>query len=157
MVCGLHINRSKTLTNIKENEMGLDMYARSAPAEMVGDAQFGQELNSKLLGEDGDYKPEVDTDFGYWRKFNHLHGWMEDLYTHKGGTEDFNCMPVRLTKQDLDKLAFDAQVGLEPRAGFFFGQMYDFTEDDRDEVLKFVVKARQAIEDGQAVIYSSWW
>ena len=100
-----------------------------------------------------------DPDFAYWRKFNHLHGWMERLYYKKGGTDEvFNCSTVRLTAEDLDQLATDAKnLAIEPTEGFFFGSYGEFTVADQEEVLEFVIKAREAISNGYAVIYDSWW
>lgn len=101
----------------------------------------------------------IDTNFAYWRKFNHLHGWMEKLYYSKGGeAESFNCVNVRLTEQDLDVLQKQAEtMSLKPTEGFFFGSYGDFTEDDKYAVLDFVNKAREAISNGYAVFYDSWW
>lgn len=132
--------------------MGLDMYAYRAPAAMVGDAQI--DLNN-LLFEDGNAKPGVDTDFAYWRKFNALHGWMEDLWRKKGGQGTFNCTTVRLTPDDILDLELSIDI-MEPRGGFFFGpQTYD--QDDKDSVRAFIAKAREAFAAGDAVFYNSWW
>lgn len=101
----------------------------------------------------------IDTDFAYWRKFNHLHGWMEKLYYSKGGKADsFNCVNVRLTEQDLDVLQKQAEaMSLKPTEGFFFGSYEEFSEDDQYAVLEFVNKALEAISNGYAVFYDSWW
>lgn len=101
----------------------------------------------------------IDTDFAYWRKFNALHGWMESLYRRKGGvSKDFNCDTVRLTLENLDELFADASnKRLAPTAGFFFGVQEPFSDDDKQEVIDFVWKARRAISEGYVVVYSSWW
>ena len=101
----------------------------------------------------------IDTDFAYWRKFNHLHGWMEKLYYSKGGkAESFNCVNVRLTEQDLNTLQKQAEaMSLKPTEGFFFGSYEEFTEDDKDSVMTFINKAREAINGGYAIFYDSWW
>lgn len=97
--------------------------------------------------------------FAYWHKFNHLHGWMEKLYYSKGGKADsFNCVTVRLTEKDLDVLQKQAEaMSLKPTEGFFFGTYEEFSEDDQYAVLEFVNKAREAISNGYAVFYDSWW
>lgn len=98
-----------------------------------------------------------DGDFAYWRKFNHLHGWMEKLYREKGGeSESFNCCSVRLMPEDLDRLEQEAS-GLEAKEGFFFGHYGPMDADDVLEVVTFVNKARDAIKAGYAVYYDSWW
>jgi len=74
--------------------MGLDMYAWRVKAEnVVNDLEYNQEKPVELF---------------YWRKHHDLHGWMENLYRDKGGAKaDFNCVPVRLTLEDLDYLEKD--------------------------------------------------
>ena len=126
--------------------MGLDMYAFTVPAEWAGDT-------------DTDYTPDADrktTELFYWRKFNALHGWMEDLYRIKGGAkESFNCTTVRLTSEDLDRLEREAST-LQPVEGFFFGEQTIYPED-LESVATFIAKAREALADGKACWYDSWW
>ena len=67
--------------------MGLDMYGYTMRAEFAGDRQT--DVMPKTDEERGQAQL---TDIAYWRKFNHLHGWMEKLYREKGGKcEVFNC------------------------------------------------------------------
>lgn len=134
--------------------MGLDMYAYTAPKDMIGDRQV--DINDVIF-TDGRFTDGIDGEFAYWRKFNNLHGWMKQLYLSKGGQhDDFNCNTLVLTLEDLSRLERDA-ANLEPVGGFFFGSMDDMTEADIEAVDAFIVKARQAIAEGKAVIYDSWW
>lgn len=126
--------------------MGLDMYAYRVKKEYAkGDFEF-----------ESDQQPSED--LAYWRKFNALHGWMEDLYRSKGGDkESFNCVPVRLTPDDIDMLESDLNENLlEPRAGFFFGEQTIYPEDV-ESTKNFIRDARQAHDDGFEVYYDSWW
>lgn len=134
--------------------MGLDMYAYTAPAELVGD----QQVDIEGLFVDGERAQGVDSDFAYWRKFNALHGWMEKLYRSKGGkSETFNCNTVRLTSEDLGLLYAALMTGgLEPRSGFFFGPPTIYPEDV-EATEAFIKRAFEAIKEGKAVIYNSWW
>ena len=122
--------------------MGLDMYAYTladAPARPV------------------DFREtETAGEIHYWRKHPNLHGWMEELYRDKGGVaEPFNCVPVTLDADDLDRLEIDIKAGRLPHTtGFFFGES-DGTETADD--LAFVAKAREAIAAGLTVFYTSWW
>ena len=122
------------------------MYAFTVPAEWAGDT-------------DTDYTPDADrktTELFYWRKFNALHGWMEDLYRTKGGAKaSFNCTTVRLTSEDLDRLEREAN-SLQPVAGFFFGEQTVYPED-LESIADFIAKAREALDYGKAVFYDSWW
>ena len=126
--------------------MGLDMYAFTVDATTVGDG-----VTDVALGDNA-------MQISYWRKFNALHGWMEDLYRLKKGLRhDFNCTTVRLDLSDLDRLEMDTGNNkLVPRNGFFFGSQEIYPEDI-ESVADFVKVAREAIADGKAVFYDSWW
>jgi hypothetical protein len=126
--------------------MGLDMYAFIVDADKVDD-----KVTDVALGD-------TATEICYWRKFNALHGWMEDLYRQKGGSkESFNCTTLRLDLADLDRLEMDTGNNkLIPRNGFFFGAQ-EIDSEDLESVATFVKVARQAIADGKAVFYDSWW
>ena len=125
--------------------MGLDMYAFSFPASAVkGDFDVNTEFKNELQ---------------YWRKHNALHSWMENLYRAKGGTEQsFNCIPVRLTKEDLNALIEDAKGHkLQSATGFFWGGPYDYNDEIANEDIEFAHKALAEIDRGNAVYYDSWW
>ena len=126
--------------------MGLDMYAFAVKADSVGDATV-----DVALGDGADQ-------ISYWRKFNALHGWMEDLYRLKGGAKDsFNCTTLRLDLKDLERLEMDVGANkLVPRNGFFFGSQEIYPED-LESVADFVKMSRQCIAEGKAVFYDSWW
>ena len=126
--------------------MGLDMYAyRVGKEHVVNDFEFNSD-------QDG------ANDIAYWRKFNALHGWMERLYRERGGPkESFNCAPLRLHLEDLDQLQRDiGENKLEPTQGFFFGSQEIYPEDVA-AAMKFIFEARQAIKEGDAIYYDSWW
>jgi hypothetical protein len=126
--------------------MGLDMYAFIVDADKVGD-----KVTDVALGDDA-------TEICYWRKFNALHGWMENLYRLKYGTKaSFNCTTLRLDARDLDCLEMDTGNNkLVPINGFFFGAQ-EIGSEDLESIATFVKVARQAIADGKAVFYDSWW
>mgnify|MGYP003348868990 CR=1 FL=1 len=123
--------------------MGLDMYALSTKAKLNKEVDFDT-IN-------------LDTeDIHYWRKHPNLHGWMQGLYESKGGTSDsFNGDCVVLTESDLDSLEYDInRRNLPQTQGFFFGNSDG--EEIQDD-LEFVSKAREAINEGKTVYYTSWW
>lgn len=125
--------------------MGLDMYAFSVPASAVkGDFDVNTEFKNELQ---------------YWRKHNALHSWMKNLYRAKGGdAESFNCIPVRLTKEDLNALIEDAKGHkLQSARGFFWGSQYDYNDEIANEDIEFAHKALAEIDKGNAVYYDSWW
>jgi hypothetical protein len=124
--------------------MGLDMYA------------FQVEQDSAV--DDFSFRSgEGQVEIHYWRKHHNLHGWMENLYRAKGGTEEFNCVPVRVTLEDLDNLESAVKGNRLPETkGFFFG---NFPPDEMSEAddMYFIAKARRAIHNGKAIYYDSWW
>ena len=123
--------------------MGLDMYAEwFDPSDVIVD-------------EDGEIKTEQ---FAYWRKHNALHGWFEDLYRSKGGEDEFNCVHVDITLEDLDELEKGMQENsLIPSGGFFFGSTdYDVNEY-KEEDTAFIDKGRELLSKGMKISYSSWW
>jgi len=114
-------------------------------------------------------KPKTEVDFetknfepqdevAYWRKHPNLHGWMQNLYDMKGGTSsDFNGDCVVLDSEDLDNLEADIREGnLPDTSGFFFGESSNGDEENENDLL-FVTKAREAISEGKTVYYTSWW
>ena len=120
--------------------MGLDMYAMRT---------------LEPISKPVDFKTQEATEIHRWRKHPNLHGWMEELYYTKGGKEEFNCVPVTLTADDLNRLEKALKTKSLPHTqGFFFG-----TSDDADTVddLTFIEKARKAIAQGYTVYYDSWW
>ncbi|MBN8948942.1 MAG: phosphoglycerate kinase [Rhizobiales bacterium] len=121
--------------------MGLDMYACTL---------------SRTPDAPVDFEGKGATHIHYWRKHPNLHGWMERLYREKGGCDDsFNCVNVRLTREDLDRLEADIRARQLPATdGPFFGES-DGSETDDD--LQFVAKAREALAAGLTVFYTSWW
>ena len=101
-------------------------------------------------------------EIAYWRKHNRLQGWMEERYANKGGKEEFNCVDLELTEEDIN----DLETAIEDRelpetGGFFFGNdsysdyegEYGYKQVDID----FIEKARQILESGNRVVYSCWW
>jgi len=132
--------------------MGLDMYAFTVAADAAGDNVVDLDIN---YGTDNEIEKE---ELFYWRKFNALHGWMEDLYRIKGGAkESFNCTTVRLDAVDLDRLEMDTGNNkLVPINGFFFGEQTLYPED-LESVADFIAKAREALAEGKTCWYDSWW
>ena len=122
--------------------MGLDMYAYTRKIAPATPVDFDRE--------------ETDEEIFYWRKHPNLHGWMEELYRQKGGSHpEFNLAQVLLTNEDIDELEKAVGNGELPRtSGFFFGQS---TDDDKASDIEFIKKAREAINDGFHIYYTSWW
>lgn len=128
--------------------MGLDMYAFK---RLPGKSEVSE---ADPYGEEDWEDREKQEELFYWRKHPDLHGWMENLYRENGGEEEFNCVNLELTSDDLKRLKRDIKNDNLPHTeGFFFGKSSDKKEND----LEFIKKAEEAIEDGYEVYYTSWW
>ena len=125
--------------------MGLDQYAYKLKKGIISSAIPNQDIPSKELVE-----------ISYWRKHPNLQGWMEKLYSDKGGDEMFNCVYVQLTENDLARLQEDIlKNSFEDSVGPFWGDNSD--EYYKSEDLEFIRKALKSIEQGYDILYYSWW
>jgi hypothetical protein len=107
------------------------------------------------------------TEIAYWRKHPNLQGWMRDLWEEKGKPGlsknvqgnmlgDFNCIPLELTREDIDDLEDAILNNIFPKTdGFFFGN--DSDDYYRNQDLEFIQKAREALDNESKVYYDSWW
>lgn len=122
--------------------MGLDQYAYSIPKD---------EANLAI-----DQKAGFPVEpFHVWRKHPNLHGWMERLFRKRGGEGVFNCRTVRLTIEDLDELEKEVRAYKLPfTTGFFFGESH---EENYEDDLMFIMRARMEIQNEKDVYYDSWW
>lgn len=135
--------------------MGLDMYV-----DIIEKDDFVSAVDQPKENAD-------TTRLYYWRKHPNLHGWMLNLYVKKGGTNNFNCEYVELTKKDiLDLYKAVMKNKLPHTTGFFFGQsaterdIIDYIYQLQDD-LSFIAKALTFFEDkdneGRHLMYHSWW
>jgi hypothetical protein len=121
--------------------MGLDMYAI---------------ITRRDVFTPDDLAPDCFEELHYWRKHPNLHGWMEQVYRKRlGGVEEFNCVLLRLTADDIDQLELAVAGRQLPHTdGMFFGES-DGSELAHD--LEFVEKARSALNGGYHLYYTAWW
>lgn len=104
-----------------------------------------------------DYKPK-DLEIFYWRKHANLNEYMAQLAVEKGVVSDasnFNCKPLFLTKEDIDKLeAVITSNELPHGEGFFWG-----VSDERDKArdIEFIKIARALLGDEDNQIYYYCW
>lgn len=110
-------------------------------------------------------------ELAYWRKHPNLQGWMERLWNEKrrnpknikefveeisNDDDVFNCVDLELNYEDLSNLEKAViNNNLPMTSGFFFGNNSD--NEYREEDLEFIKKAREALDAGLHVIYTSWW
>ena len=151
--------------------MGLDQFGKRYTKENweAWKKRNKQYYETVGAGDEWDYDENPDpesTELAYWRKHPYLQGWMEALWEKKGRPNfekgaggsfgDFNCVPVELTLEDLGELETAVREGTLPETqGFFFGT--DSCEEYKKQDLEFIEAARQAISEGDVVVYDSWW
>lgn len=115
----------------------------------MGLDQFGKARNPQT---------EEVIEIAYWRKHNALHGWMERLWRDQGGSGDFNCVPLELTKENLERLREIVEADALPATeGFFFGRDSRHDETCKRQTLTFIQDAIRYLDDGWQVAYDSWW
>lgn len=141
--------------------MGLDMYAYKAKKEYVKPSKLHplhwvhiedpEKENEWFIAENSN----VFIDLGYWRKFNALHAYMEDLYKNQGGKDEFNCIMLHLTEDDLNDLEKNLN-NPEPVEGFFSG-LQEIHSKDIKTTKVFIKEAKEAIKEGYMIFYDSWW
>lgn len=149
----LHYTKTKTryFNNIWEVILGLDMSVYAVSANQVREEDKDKEVDFAPYYEEG------HTEIWYWRKHPNLHGWMENMYQRKGGTGEFNGVPVKLTECDLMRLEKEINERTLPNtSGFFFGESSD-DDDAVEQDLRFVAEARMQLSLGNMVYYNSSW
>ena len=75
---------------------------------------------------------------------------------------EFNCVPLYLSRKDLDELEECIRSRTLPEtSGFFFGQDSYTWEGEQDDMkatdLKFVADAKKYLNEGYEVFYECWW
>jgi hypothetical protein len=98
-------------------------------------------------------KGEERKEIFYWRKHPDLEGWAATLWHERGGEGDFNCQELELDMDDIDALEGEHR-NLAKCVGFFFGET---SEEDIESTQEFIGIARQHLQDGYKIIYTSWW
>lgn len=166
--------------------MGLDAFATVVYSSQddVNDL-LSTEKTQQYLQSDNNNTPTNEADFAYWRNFDHLQYWMEQLFYQKGGTDenDFNGDYVELSLIDLEKLWHEAnldQLNLLHNTLFKekdyltypeqleFKIFVDINNEQMDEsdvlykenldtLKSFILEAKEYIKNGNAVFYSSSW
>ena len=98
---------------------------------------------------------EEDEEILYFRKFNALHGWLQN-YANMDA-DKFNCHKLNIDKELLDKLRQDVlESKLENKSYFFWGSAW--SEDQiKEGVNRFILTCESAIKDGKQIYYFAWF
>lgn len=155
--------------------MGLDMYAFTTSKDVM-DRDF-------LEADDNRAFKKLDRNFFYWRKFYELDNWMKDLFYEKGGTGEFNCAAVRLTRRDIDKLSYDSNINVLSNlvedvsienidnekvikslqkdfwsSDIKYSYGLNLPLNEIKDLLLFIRRSRNALKDEDVCLYyTNWW
>lgn len=123
--------------------MGLDSYVKELPKSWVID-----NFNYK---RDKFHEPH---ELFYWRKDWDLHNFFKDRYIAKGGTEEFNCVSVRIEEEDLDLLEKFVTSNT-------FQETFDHSWLSAEELVNnyttFIKRARDVLAEDNALYFYSWY
>jgi hypothetical protein len=98
-------------------------------------------------------KGDENIEIMYWRKHADLQGWMGDLWTSRGNTEDLNCKDLALSLDDITALEVEHR-SLVTAVGFFWGQSSGHNVESTQD---FINEAKERLVDGYEIIYTSWY
>ena len=107
---------------------------------------------------------EIETDekyvreeIKYYRKFNALHGLLNDLYLNRGGV-DMNCALVNVSLYDINYIKEHClNKSLKPQEGFFWGRQDPVTDEEYSELLELVEEMENLSGEGWTIAYCGDW
>lgn len=103
---------------------------------------------------DEKYKME---EIKYYRKFNALHGLLNDLYLKRGGC-DMNCVLVNVSLFDI-RLIKESCLNktLKPQEGFFWGNQEPVSDEEYEDLYALAVEMEELDSEGWYVAYCGGW
>lgn len=117
------------------------------------DAYFIEAESCEDLKEEGKHN-----EIAYFRKHSDLQGWMCELWESKGNNpdeEDFNCIPLELSVEDIDNLqAYAEGKDQKKHSGFFWGSS---CQEDWEKTVSICPKLKNSINEGKKVFYYCWY
>ena len=99
----------------------------------------------------------VQEEIKYYRKFNALHGLLNDLYLDRGGV-DMNCALVNVSLFDINLIREHClNKTLKPQEGFFWGRQDPVTDEEYSELLEVVGEMETLFGEGWTIAYCGDW
>lgn len=107
---------------------------------------------------------EIETDekyakgeIKYYRKFNALHGLLNDLYLKRGGN-DLNGLLINVSLFDINFIKEHClNKTLKPQEGFFWGRQDPVTDEQYAELLELVDEMKTLVSEGWIIGYCGDW
>lgn len=99
----------------------------------------------------------VMENIAYYRKFNALHGLLNDLYLCRGGS-DMNCVLVNVSLEDVNLIKEHClNKTLKPQEGFFWGSQQPVSDGEYEELYDLTILMEDLISDGWIIGYCGDW
>lgn len=99
----------------------------------------------------------VMEDIKYYRKFNALHGLLNDLYLCRGGS-DMNRVLVNVSLEDVNLIKEHClNKTLKPQEGFFWGSQQPVSDEEYEELYDLTILMEDLISDGWIIGYCGDW
>ena len=93
----------------------------------------------------------------YYRKFNALHGLLNDLYLIRGGS-DMNCVLVNVSLEDVNLIKEHClNKTLKPQEGFFWGSQQPVSDGEYEDLYDLTILMEDLISDGWTIGYCGDW
>ena len=93
----------------------------------------------------------------YYRKFNALHGLLNDLYLARGGN-DLNGLLINVSLFDINLIKEHClNKTLKPKEGFFWGGQDPVTDEEYSELLEVVGEMETLFGEGWTIAYCGDW
>lgn len=99
----------------------------------------------------------VMENIAYYRKFNALHGLLNDLYLCRGGS-DMNCVLVNVSLEDVNLIKEHClNKTLKPQEGFFWGSQQPVSDVEYEDLYDLTILMEDLISDGWTIGYCGDW
>lgn len=93
----------------------------------------------------------------YYRKFNALHGLLNELYLNRGGS-DMNCVLFNIGLFEVNYIRKHClEKTLKPVEGFFWGRQDEVTNEQYSELLDLCFLMEKLIGEGWYIAYCGDW
>ena len=148
-----------------EKELKLYTSARHVDLESLEEKEELKNNNLELYNfivENNIVTEDIEIDhLAYWRKHADLHKMMEDIYFDRGGEDVFNCVPLILSKDEIEEIleitneVLNGELEVEQGQGFFWGTTTKEDWVDTKNVFEDVLANTDF--DNETIYYDSWW
>ena len=114
----------------------------------------------KSISKNGEIETEdkfAMEEIKYYRKFNALHGLLNDLYSSRGGSY-MNGVLVNVNLEDVNLIREHClNKTLKPQEGFFWGSQAPVTDEEYEELYNLTILMEERLSEGWTIGYCGDW